>query len=232
MTQLPALLILIFFITYGFVGLEYVSMELDDPFGDDPNDFDVRGLSEVVFDDIYIAIHDIDGKHAADNLRKNINMPLQQLTKNTVKSHQRYTSVDTWKSADSHEIPHSHRSKISSVGIRKSKLLKHIDERSEIAMEEHHPRYALGEKDTVNETQEERPRPPARPSLARSNPGRGVGGNRTSTNNNERDDAFSLGAVFQDISMRSLTASLQGGDEEKESHPLLSKKAQNLKNKT
>lgn len=27
------------FITYGFIGLEYVSMELDDPYGNDPNDF-------------------------------------------------------------------------------------------------------------------------------------------------------------------------------------------------
>jgi len=36
-----------FFITYGFVGLEYVSMELDDPFGDDPNDFDDLGMAEV-----------------------------------------------------------------------------------------------------------------------------------------------------------------------------------------
>ena len=30
------------FITYGFLGLEYVSMELDDPFGSDPNDFPVK----------------------------------------------------------------------------------------------------------------------------------------------------------------------------------------------
>jgi predicted membrane chloride channel (bestrophin family) len=32
-------LILMFFCTYGFLGLEYVSMELDDPYGRDPNDF-------------------------------------------------------------------------------------------------------------------------------------------------------------------------------------------------
>lgn len=29
--------IIVFFVTYGFLGLEYVSIELDDPFGDDPN---------------------------------------------------------------------------------------------------------------------------------------------------------------------------------------------------
>lgn len=29
--------IIVFFVTYGFLGLEYVSIELDDPFGPDPN---------------------------------------------------------------------------------------------------------------------------------------------------------------------------------------------------
>ena len=61
-TKLPALLMLIFFITYGFVGLEFVSIELDDPYGDDPNDFDVMGLAKIVFDDIYVAVYDVDGK--------------------------------------------------------------------------------------------------------------------------------------------------------------------------
>jgi predicted membrane chloride channel (bestrophin family) len=32
-------LVLMFFCTYGFLGLEFVSMEMDDPYGDDPNDF-------------------------------------------------------------------------------------------------------------------------------------------------------------------------------------------------
>ena len=36
--RLPALFLIIFFVTYGFVGLEYVAMELDDPFGDDFKD--------------------------------------------------------------------------------------------------------------------------------------------------------------------------------------------------
>ena len=29
--------IIVFFVTYAFLGLEYVSIELDDPFGNDPN---------------------------------------------------------------------------------------------------------------------------------------------------------------------------------------------------
>eukprot|EP00816_Leptocylindrus_hargravesii_P002009 CAMPEP_0196817064 /NCGR_PEP_ID=MMETSP1362-20130617/58616_1 /TAXON_ID=163516 /ORGANISM="Leptocylindrus danicus, Strain CCMP1856" /LENGTH=1034 /DNA_ID=CAMNT_0042194615 /DNA_START=82 /DNA_END=3182 /DNA_ORIENTATION=+ len=35
----------IFFITYGFLGLEFVAMELDDPFGDDLNDIDIKRLA-------------------------------------------------------------------------------------------------------------------------------------------------------------------------------------------
>ena len=42
-------------------------------------------------------MHDVDGKAAADVLRKNVNMPLDQLTRNTVKSHQRYSSLGAWQ---------------------------------------------------------------------------------------------------------------------------------------
>jgi len=34
-------------LTYGFMGLEAVAMELDDPFGEDPNDFDNLAMAEV-----------------------------------------------------------------------------------------------------------------------------------------------------------------------------------------
>ena len=43
-------MIVVFFITYGFIGLEYVSIELDDPFGDDPNDFDDYAMAQTVFE--------------------------------------------------------------------------------------------------------------------------------------------------------------------------------------
>jgi len=43
-----SIVLIIFFITYGFFGLEFVSIELDDPFGDDPNDLEMRKLSEVI----------------------------------------------------------------------------------------------------------------------------------------------------------------------------------------
>lgn len=34
--------VMVFLMTYGFVGLETVAIELDNPFGDDPNDFNCR----------------------------------------------------------------------------------------------------------------------------------------------------------------------------------------------
>lgn len=72
METLPALLFLIFFVTFGFVGLEFVAVEFDDPFGDDENDFDCLGLARVVFEDLYISIYDVDGQHAADALRRGV----------------------------------------------------------------------------------------------------------------------------------------------------------------
>jgi predicted membrane chloride channel (bestrophin family) len=33
---------MVFLLTYGFVGLEVVAIELDNPFGRDPNDFNIR----------------------------------------------------------------------------------------------------------------------------------------------------------------------------------------------
>eukprot|EP00549_Striatella_unipunctata_P025275 CAMPEP_0118716282 /NCGR_PEP_ID=MMETSP0800-20121206/27402_1 /TAXON_ID=210618 ORGANISM="Striatella unipunctata, Strain CCMP2910" /NCGR_SAMPLE_ID=MMETSP0800 /ASSEMBLY_ACC=CAM_ASM_000638 /LENGTH=133 /DNA_ID=CAMNT_0006622661 /DNA_START=115 /DNA_END=513 /DNA_ORIENTATION=- len=62
--------VIMFFITYGFLGLEYVSMELDDPFGDDPNDFDDMGLALMVFEDIYLAIYTLDGVRSAKDLQE------------------------------------------------------------------------------------------------------------------------------------------------------------------
>ena len=39
--------IIVFLVTYGFVGLETVSIQLDDPFGHDDNDFDNLGMAYV-----------------------------------------------------------------------------------------------------------------------------------------------------------------------------------------
>ena len=50
-----------FIISFGFYGLEYVAIELDDPFGDDENDLDVFGMSESVVSDIRLFLIDCDG---------------------------------------------------------------------------------------------------------------------------------------------------------------------------
>jgi predicted membrane chloride channel (bestrophin family) len=51
------------------MGLETVSIELDDPFGDDANDFDNLGMALTVFEDNYLIINAIDGPEYADKLR-------------------------------------------------------------------------------------------------------------------------------------------------------------------
>ena len=59
-------------ITSGFVGLEMVSVELDDTFGNDPSDFDCLGLAQLAMEDCYIMIYRLDGKDAALRLRNRL----------------------------------------------------------------------------------------------------------------------------------------------------------------
>eukprot|EP00560_Eucampia_antarctica_P002395 CAMPEP_0197833282 /NCGR_PEP_ID=MMETSP1437-20131217/18504_1 /TAXON_ID=49252 ORGANISM="Eucampia antarctica, Strain CCMP1452" /NCGR_SAMPLE_ID=MMETSP1437 /ASSEMBLY_ACC=CAM_ASM_001096 /LENGTH=382 /DNA_ID=CAMNT_0043437247 /DNA_START=134 /DNA_END=1282 /DNA_ORIENTATION=+ len=63
---------IVFLITYGFLGLEYVSIELADPFGNDANDFDSYAMAQFVFEDIYIILYKIDGPQSAESLRKQV----------------------------------------------------------------------------------------------------------------------------------------------------------------
>merc|ERR1719491_1179874 len=65
-------MIMIFFVTYGFLGLEYVSIELSDPFGDDDNDFDNLGMAQRVYEDIYMTLRKTDGWKPAESLRNTI----------------------------------------------------------------------------------------------------------------------------------------------------------------
>ena len=44
----------IFFMTYGFLGLECVAMELDDPFGEDYNDIEMHKLTQVIILSLFI----------------------------------------------------------------------------------------------------------------------------------------------------------------------------------
>ncbi|GAX22612.1 hypothetical protein FisN_14Hh245 [Fistulifera solaris] len=64
-----------FVLTYGFVGLELVAIELDDPFGDDANDFNNLAVAKIAFEDTYLTILDVDGMAAADRLRHRMEDP-------------------------------------------------------------------------------------------------------------------------------------------------------------
>lgn len=59
----------VFIITYGMIGLEMVAIELDDPFGDDPNDFDHMNMAQKAYEDIYILSLNTDGTDYVSKLR-------------------------------------------------------------------------------------------------------------------------------------------------------------------
>ena len=60
----------IFLLTYGFFGLMLVSIMLDDPFGNDPNDFNVTAYARFAMDDALIMVYDIDGNEWANTLQR------------------------------------------------------------------------------------------------------------------------------------------------------------------
>mmetsp|Transcript_12554 Transcript_12554/g.14723 ORF Transcript_12554/g.14723 Transcript_12554/m.14723 type:complete len:407 (+) Transcript_12554:61-1281(+) len=66
---------LIFLLTFGFLGLEYVSVGMDDPFGTDATDFDVFFLAEITFEHIYVMIFNVDGQDAVDGLMRKVKKP-------------------------------------------------------------------------------------------------------------------------------------------------------------
>lgn len=65
-------LLIVLFVSFGFVGIEYVSMALDDPFGDETNDVDEHGMALLVYEDIYLALYRTDGYTAAVSLRERV----------------------------------------------------------------------------------------------------------------------------------------------------------------
>lgn len=56
------------FLTYGFVGLQLIAIELDDPFGNDQNDFNNIAMAQDTCDDVYMMICNCDGREYADQL--------------------------------------------------------------------------------------------------------------------------------------------------------------------
>jgi len=65
-------ILIVILVSFGFIGIEYVSMSLDDPFGDDTNDIDEHGMSLLVYEDIYLAVYRTDGPEAAERLRDRV----------------------------------------------------------------------------------------------------------------------------------------------------------------
>jgi len=109
----PALIFIVFFITYAFIGLECVAIELDDPFGDDANDFDVLGLANVTFEDIYITIFDLDGDVAAQELRSFMDESAQKTKQMSI--------TESLKNVNSFERPkHTRLSSITAYNIAPS----------------------------------------------------------------------------------------------------------------
>jgi predicted membrane chloride channel (bestrophin family) len=68
----------VFLLTYGFVGLDATSVELDDPFGEDANDFDVAAFAQYAVDDVIIMINEADGQEWADSLRNKMHQDLTE----------------------------------------------------------------------------------------------------------------------------------------------------------
>lgn len=64
--------LIVFLITFGFLGCEIVAAQLADPFGDDTVDFDDLGHAQVAMEDCYIAVFKTDGPQAAKDLYKRL----------------------------------------------------------------------------------------------------------------------------------------------------------------
>lgn len=91
-----ALIFMTFFITYGLVGLELVGIEMDDPFGDDPNDFNVESIARNAYKDIIISIEDIDGEEAAENIESTLYLSVREDVKETYQQHTQGTRIGEW----------------------------------------------------------------------------------------------------------------------------------------
>lgn len=60
--------IVVFLLTFAFMGLETVSLELDNPFGKDDNDLDDLGLTFSLLEELYEIVGEQDGEPCAKSL--------------------------------------------------------------------------------------------------------------------------------------------------------------------
>jgi len=69
-SSLCAHAVIVFFLTYSFIGLETISCQLEDPFdGEDECDLDALGMAEFILEDVYNIIDIVDGPEWAKKVR-------------------------------------------------------------------------------------------------------------------------------------------------------------------
>lgn len=116
-------LAIIFFLTYGYVGLEFVSMEMDDPFGDDENDFNHVGMARAVIEDIYLVVYDSCGGEEASRLRQMFGEVKDDYHEEYKAGHHRKaTEIDdsiVIYSAEDDSLPQAPRSSFASNGSKR-----------------------------------------------------------------------------------------------------------------
>jgi len=96
------LILIVFFITYGFIGLDLVSIEIEDPFGNKPNDFNIEVYAKNTYRDILVCIRDIDGEKAARKVGKSLKDTLREEIMKNVQNHNQFTRVNEWGGRTDH----------------------------------------------------------------------------------------------------------------------------------
>jgi hypothetical protein len=95
-------ILIVFFITYGFIGLDLVSIEMDDPFGNKPNDFNIEVYAKNTYRDILVCIRDIDGEKAARKVGKSLKDTLREEILKNVQNHNQFTRINEWGGRTQH----------------------------------------------------------------------------------------------------------------------------------
>merc|ERR1712176_1290234 len=63
----------VFFSTFAFLGLEAMSVQLEDTFGKRDNNVNCLNIFKWVIEDIYTIIHEVDGEYWAAQVREKMN---------------------------------------------------------------------------------------------------------------------------------------------------------------
>lgn len=71
-STLVAHCLVVFLLTFAFMGLETVSLELDNPFGKDDNDLDDLGITYSTLEEIYEIVGELDGEESASSLYRSM----------------------------------------------------------------------------------------------------------------------------------------------------------------